>query len=57
MLRLRSLSDKPETVILSFPAGTPKSVSFSDPLEVVGAKTDKTISMLPYGVNTFRIEF
>jgi len=57
MLRLRSLSDQPETAILSFPAGSPKSVNLSDTLEGVGAKKDNTIYMHPYGVITIRMEF
>ena len=55
ILRLRSISDKPETVKLSFPAGAPKSVKLSDPTEVIGAEINKSISLLPFGVITLRI--
>ena len=57
IVRLRSLSDKSESVNLSFPAGVPKSVSLCTLEEIPGAPLAGAISMLPFGVITLRIEF
>ena len=57
ILRLRSLSDQPETAKLSFPAGAPKSIRLSDATEVPGESTDSSVTMLPYGITTLRLEF
>lgn len=57
ILRLRSLSDKPETVNLSWPAGKPKTIRLSDATEQPGKSVRGEISLLPYGIATLRIEF
>ena len=57
ILRLRSLSDQPETAKLSFPSGAPKFICLSDATEVPGETTDSTVTMLPYCITTLRLEF
>ncbi len=57
ILRLRSLSDRPETAKLSFPAGAPKTVQWSDAAELPGKPVAGDLSLLPYGVITLRLEF
>lgn len=57
LLRLRSLSDGPETVKLSFPAGQPKSVRVCSVSELPGEPAAEAVSLLPYGLLTLRIEF
>ncbi len=57
ILRLRSLSDKPETVALAYPAGAPKSIrsgAASDPREF---KAGDVIPLPPYGLLSLRLEF
>lgn len=56
ILRLRSLSDKPENVKLSFPVGAPKSVRLCAFEEIPGQPAE-TISMLPHGIATVSVEF
>lgn len=56
LLRLRSLSDRPETVKVSFPASRPKSVHVCSVSELPGAPIAETVSLLPYGLLTLRIE-
>jgi alpha-mannosidase len=57
ILRLRSLSDKPESVKLAFPAGAPKSVRLCALEETAGEAVAGAVSLLPYGLATLRIEF
>jgi len=57
IIRLRSLSDKPESVRLTFPGGDPKSVRVCAREETPGEPTGATVSMLPYGLLTLRAEF
>ncbi|MCX6926642.1 MAG: glycosyl hydrolase-related protein, partial [Verrucomicrobia bacterium] len=57
ILRLRSLSDKPESVKLSFPAGTPKSVRVCPLEETPGEPVGETLALLPYGLSILRVEF
>lgn len=57
LLRLRSLSAKQETVKLTFPAGTPKSVRTCTMSEEPGEPVADTVTLLPYGMATFRIRF
>jgi hypothetical protein len=57
IVRLRSLSDKAESVNLSFPAGTPRSVSLCRLEEIPGEPLAGAVSLLPFGVITLRIEF
>jgi alpha-mannosidase len=56
ILRLRSLSDQPETVKLSFPAGTPRSVRLCPVAETPGEPVAQTVPLLPYGAATLRVE-
>ena len=55
-LRLRSLSDKPETVKLAFPAGVPKSIHSCIAERVSTLSAADPVSLLPYGVVTLRLE-
>ena len=57
ILRLRSLSDKPESVKLAFPAGAPKSVRVCSVEETPGDTVAETVSLLPYGLVTLRVQF
>jgi alpha-mannosidase len=57
LLRLRSLSAKPEKVNLSFPAGVPESIRICPVGEESGDQVAPAISMLPYGMTTLRIKF
>jgi alpha-mannosidase len=56
ILRLRSLSDKAETVTLAFPAGAPKSVRLCAREEIPGAPVAGPVSLLPFGLATLRVE-
>lgn len=56
IVRLRSLSDQPETVQLSFPAGDPKSIHKCDQEEIPSEKIEKELTILPLGMVTLRIE-
>jgi alpha-mannosidase len=57
MVRLRSLSDQPETASLGFPSGAPRSIRMSDATEVPGEITAPAVTLLPYGITTLRLEF
>ena len=57
IVRLRSLSDQPETVKLTFPAGPPKSVRVCPLDENPGEPVGTIIKLLPYGLITLRLEF
>ena len=57
LIRLRSLSYKPETVKLVFPAGTPESIRFCPVGDEPGDPVNGTITMLPYGISNFRLKF
>ncbi len=56
ILRLRSVSDQPETVNLTWPAGTPKSINQCLADESAAAPVDGKIMILPYGVLSLRLE-
>jgi hypothetical protein len=56
ILRLRSLSDQPETVTLSWPAGPPQAVHYCDASEVPGEPAGGQVAVLPYGIVTLRIQ-
>ena len=56
VVTLRSLSDKPETVKLSFSSGTPKSIRICPITENPGGSVGENISMLPYSIVTIKIE-
>jgi alpha-mannosidase len=56
IIRLRSLSEKPEKVNLSFPSGVRASI-FSCPVgEESGDKVTGPVSILPYGMATLRLK-
>lgn len=57
IVRLRSLSGNPETVTLSFPAGTPKSVRICHQEVTPGTAVSGCLTLLPYGLITLSIEF
>jgi len=57
LFRLRSISNKPETVKLTFPAGTPESIRICPVGEEPGDQVNGPITMLPYGISTFRLKF
>lgn len=56
ILRLRSLSDKAETVTLDFPAGTPKSLRRCGGDEVAKEVTPATLTLPPYACESLRLE-
>jgi alpha-mannosidase len=56
IIRLRSLSDKPEKVTLTFPSLKHKSLSVCTLNEEKGELTTGTISLLPYGMITLKME-
>jgi alpha-mannosidase len=55
ILRLRSLSDQPETVNLSWPAGTHESICLSDATETSGEPAGSRVAIPPYGCVTLRM--
>ena len=55
IVRLRSLSDKPESVRLTFPGGTPKSVHICAVDEKAGDEINGGVSVPPYGFVTLRV--
>ncbi len=57
IIRLRSLSDKAESVRLAYPGGAPKSVRLCAREETPGEPAGATVSLLPYGLLTLRAEF
>jgi len=56
IIRLRSLSDKQETVKLSFPSITPKSVHICTVEETAGKQVNDSVTILPYGMLTLRVK-
>ncbi|HVI44612.1 MAG TPA: glycoside hydrolase family 38 C-terminal domain-containing protein [Chitinophaga sp.] len=56
IIRLRSLSEKPESVTLTFPSFVPKSVRTCIADEVPGEEIGGEVNMLPYGIATLIIE-
>lgn len=56
IIRLRSVSDKAETVNLSFPSGKPKTVRQCVADEIAGAEVGKAIHMLPHGITSLIVE-
>ena len=56
VVTLRSLSDKPETAKLGFPGGKPKSVRLCSIAGKTGEPIGNTVSMLPYGTATLRVD-
>ena len=57
IIRLRSLSDKAESVRLAYPGGAPQSVRLCAREETPGEPAGATVSLLPYGLLTLRAEF
>ena len=57
IVRLRSVSDKEETVALDFPARRPSSVSLCTLEEQPGQIVDGTLKMKPYGMVTLKLTF
>jgi len=55
ILRLRSVSGKPETVRLSWPAGNPKSVHNCETEEIAGKKVGDEITVPANGFTTLKI--
>jgi alpha-mannosidase len=56
IIRLRSLSDKPEMVNLSFPSFKPKSIRTCIADETPGKEVGSLINMLPHGITSLIIE-
>ena len=56
IVRLRSLSDKQETVKLTFPAGMPKAVHICTVEETAGEQINGSVTILPYGMLTLRVK-
>jgi len=56
IIRLRSLSDKPEKVNLSFPSFKPKSMRVCVADETPGEEVGNLINMLPHGITSLIIE-
>ena len=57
IVRLRSLSDKEESVKLSFPKKTPARVSVCGREEIAGERTDGNLVINPYGQITLKLEY
>ena len=57
IVRLRSVSDKEETVALDFPARRPSSVSLCPLEEQPGQAVEGTLTMRPYGMATLKLAF
>ncbi|AOW10592.1 glycoside hydrolase family 38 C-terminal domain-containing protein [Flavobacterium gilvum] len=57
IVRLRSLSDKTETANISFPSISPKSVNVCEIEENAGASVSNSVSILPYGMMTIKVQF
>ena len=55
IIRLRSVSDKDETVRLSWPAGNPASVNLCETEEVPGPKIDNVLSVKANGMATLKV--
>jgi alpha-mannosidase len=56
IVRLRSLSEKSETVNLSFPSFKPKSIRLCIADEMPGEEVGDTINMLPNGIVSLIVE-
>ncbi|SHM03138.1 glycosyl hydrolase-related protein [Mucilaginibacter sp. OK098] len=56
IIRLRSLSDKPEKVNLSFPSFKPQSIRTCVADETPGEEAGNSINMLPHGITSLIIE-
>lgn len=56
IVRLRSLSDRPETVGLNYPAGVPSRITICEQEEKAGTPVARSVKLLPYGMVTLKIE-
>lgn len=56
IVRLRSLSDRPETVSLTYPSGAPRRITLCEQEENTGKPVDSTVTLLPHGMATLKIE-
>ncbi len=57
VVRLRSLSDKEESITLSFPGKNPARISICNREEIKGEKTDGQLVIPPYGLLTLKLEY
>lgn len=57
IVRLRSLSDREESVNLSFPKRNPARISICDLEEIAGEQTDGKLRMRPYGQVTLKLDY
>ncbi len=57
LLRLRSLSDKAESVKITFPGRVTESICICSVGEEPGTQVTGAVTMLPYGISTFRVKF
>ena len=57
IVRLRSLSDKEESLRLTFPRKAPARVSICKKEDIAGETTDGALTMAPYGQMTLRLEY
>jgi len=55
ILRLRSVSDKDESIRLAWPAGNPSSVNLCETEEIAGAKINDELSVPSNGMVTLKI--
>lgn len=57
IVRLRSLSDKEESLQLTFPRKRPSAISVCNQEEIAGEPTDGRLKMAPYGQLTLRLDY
>ena len=57
IVRLRSVSDKEETVALGFPARRPSAVRLCEVEEIPGRAVGGSLTLRPYGMATLRLTF
>jgi alpha-mannosidase len=56
VLRLRSISDREENVVLSFPGGAPGSLRYCGGDEIPGETVSTPLTLLPFGCVSLRLE-
>ena len=57
IVRLRSLSEGEENVVLTFPGKTPKRVSVCEKEDISSRDVSGNLVMMPYGQKTLRLEY
>lgn len=57
IVRLRSISDREESVKLSFPAGTSPAVHLCEREEEAGAVVGQSLTLRPYAMVTLKVQF